>query len=437
MAETQSAKSLGLWSVVALGVGSMVGAGIFALLGLVGAKAGAAAWVSFLISGVVALLAGYSYARLSATFPSSGGIVEFLVRGLGNGVWAGTFSLMYYVTLVIGSAMVAKAFGAYADRLLFSGDGQGFVWADACASALVIALAFVNVVSVNAVGRIETLIVGIKLAILVIFMAAALTTVDPALLSSAHFGTGSGIAHTLGLTFLAYAGFGIMANAAGDVPDARRTIPRAFFIAIIIVMLLYLGLAVAVFGSLPLPLVETYKETVLAEAAKPIFGNTGFVVMSLAALLSTASAVNSNLFGEMNVAFYQARFGQLPDGFNRKLWNNAAEGFVLSLVVILLIINFMDLSAIASLTSLAFILCYLAVHAAHYRTAAQTGGSRLLIALGFLSLLAIFVVVLAGIAMTTPVSVVLFCGFIVICAGAQLVLKRARDADEGGSGKAS
>ncbi len=424
--EQQTGQALSLWSVVALGVGSMVGAGIFALLGLVGAKAGSAAWISFLVSGVVALLAGYSYAKLIATFPSSGGIVEFLARGLGNGVAAGTFSLLYYVTLVIGSAMVAKAFGAYADRLLFSGDGQGFVWADACASLLVIVLAVVNVVSVSSVGRIETLIVAVKLAILAIFMMAALSVVKPALLAPENYGSPRGIADTLGLTFLAYAGFGIMANAAGNVRDARRTVPRAFFIAIAIVMVLYLGLAVAVFGSLPLPLVEHYKETVLAEAARPLFGNAGFVVMSLAALLSTASAVNSNLFGEMNVAYHQAQLGQLPEAFNRKLWNTAAQGFALSLIIILLMINFMNLSSIAALTSLSFILCYLAVHAAHYRTARQTGGSRVLIALGFVSLAAVFVMVLAGMVVSSPVPVIMFGFFVLICAGLQLLLKRER-----------
>ncbi len=108
-----------LWGVAALGIGSMVGAGIFALLGQAALMAGRDVYLSFVIGGVIALLSGYSYARLAARFPSSGGIMDYFDRAYPSRVVAGGLSVLYLVTSVIAVAMIAKTFGAYADRLLF------------------------------------------------------------------------------------------------------------------------------------------------------------------------------------------------------------------------------------------------------------------------------------------------------------------------------
>lgn len=112
-----AAKSMSLWSVSALGIGSMVGAGVFALLGQVALRVGTETWVAFAIGGVAALFSGYSYARLSARYPSSGGIIEYFRVGLASPLIERSLSVLYLVTLALTVAMVAKAFGAYAARL--------------------------------------------------------------------------------------------------------------------------------------------------------------------------------------------------------------------------------------------------------------------------------------------------------------------------------
>ena len=104
-----------------LGIGSMVGAGIFALLGEAGAVAGSAVWISFLIAGVVASLQGYAVAKLGATYPSSGGIITFLLKGFGPGHFTAVTSWLLYFASIIVTAMVSVSFGSY-DRLLVIGE---------------------------------------------------------------------------------------------------------------------------------------------------------------------------------------------------------------------------------------------------------------------------------------------------------------------------
>ena len=109
------------WSAVAMGIGAMVGAGIFALLGQAGAIAASAVYISFVVAGVIALLSGYSMGRLGARYPAAGGIVEYLVRGFGSGRFSGSMSLMMYISALVSISLVARTFGSYADALLPSG----------------------------------------------------------------------------------------------------------------------------------------------------------------------------------------------------------------------------------------------------------------------------------------------------------------------------
>ncbi len=114
----QSGKPIGFWSAVALGMGAMVGAGIFALLGQAGAIAGSATYLSFVVGGVVALLSGYSLSRLGVRYPSAGGIVEYLTQCFGEGLFSGAMSIVLYVAGIVSISLVARTFGSYAASLL-------------------------------------------------------------------------------------------------------------------------------------------------------------------------------------------------------------------------------------------------------------------------------------------------------------------------------
>jgi len=157
-------KNIGFFGATAMGIGGMIGAGIFSLLGVVGGIAGSSAWISFLAAGVLALFCGHSYAKLGSTFPSAGGPVEFLLRGLGNNLLSGTLNLMLWLGYVLALALYASAFSGYAASLL---PDAAAPWAKpVLAVGVVIAFLILNVVGSAAVGRAEGVIVSIKLIIL-------------------------------------------------------------------------------------------------------------------------------------------------------------------------------------------------------------------------------------------------------------------------------
>src|SRR6476620_9837227 len=108
-----------------IGVGAMVGAGIFALLGAAGEVAGSAVWVSFLLAGVIAALQGYSFAKLGARFPSAGGLMEYVAKGFGDGHVTGVTAWLTYSANAIVTAMVAVSFGSYASAVF---DDENPAW---------------------------------------------------------------------------------------------------------------------------------------------------------------------------------------------------------------------------------------------------------------------------------------------------------------------
>src|SRR5215207_5635866 len=171
-ASSSAAGQIGMAAAVSIGIGGMVGAGIFSILGVVAQAAGNAMWLAFAIGGVVALLSTYSYAKLGATFPSAGGAVHFLVKSFGDGILAGGLNLFMWAGYIISLALYAAAFGHYAATFVTTTPSQVFVKSLAIGAVLVLTL--LNSFGAKIMGRSETLIVAIKVAILALFAGVGL-----------------------------------------------------------------------------------------------------------------------------------------------------------------------------------------------------------------------------------------------------------------------
>ncbi len=376
------AKSMNVWSVAALGIGSMVGAGVFALLGQVALLVRGETWVAFAIGGVVAIFSGYSYARLGARYPGPGGIIDYFRLGLASPLIARALSMLYLVTLVLTVAMVARAFGAYGARL-FHDPPTHMARVDSYASGIVIALVILNAVGSRAVGRAELLLVAVKLGILGVLIAVGAATLKPAMLEVHQVAHPGALLAAVGLAFFAYAGYGMMGNAAGEVREPERTMPRAFALAILTVLVLYVVLALVVLGNVSPENLARYADTAVAEAAAPILGHWGFVLVSVAALLATASAINATLYAMGNIALDMGRRGALPAMFGRPLAGQITPGYLVAVGVMLLMTNFMHLGAIAAVASATFLACYLAVFVAALRLRREIEASAAVLAIGF------------------------------------------------------
>lgn len=358
-----------------LGIGAMVGAGIFALLGEAGAVAGSAVWLSFLLAGLVAGLLGYSVVKLGVRFPSSGGIIAYLIEGFGNGRLVGIASWLGYVAaIVIVCAMVAVSFGSYATSLIV-GDDAGAVWDNVFTTAVVAAALAVNVVGSRIVDRAQSAIVLALLAVFAVFIGVTIVDVDWGLLAFSGYPSVSDIVASVALTFFAYLGFSVISFTAGDLAEPRRGLPRAMYSALSLTAGVYVLISLGVFGTLTVDEVVGYGETAIAEAARPALGDAGFVVMAIAALLATSSSVNATLYASGNLTKSLAAVGQFPAFFGRTTGRGAGFGLLITAGLVLLVANLVDLSAIASVGSAIALVVFLLVALAGYRRRADTGAS--------------------------------------------------------------
>ena len=422
---TQQKQSMNVWSVSALGIGSMVGAGIFALLGQAALMAGKDVYLSFLIGGVTALLSGYSYARLAARYPTSGGIMDYFNRAFPSRIASGALSIVYLVTLIVTVAMIAKTFGAYANRLML-GDASPHVFTNVFASAIVIVLVALNMIGSEAVGRAEVALVAIKLTILVVLMLAGLPGIQPRMLTGGVGVDAATLLASVGLTFFAYAGFGMMANAAGEVAAPEKTIPRAIFLAIGLVIVLYVGLSLVVLGNVSATDLARFADTAVAEAARPVLGHAGFVIVSIGALLATASAINATLFSALRISKGLAAERQLPEIFGRSSWGQGTQGMVWAAAAMLAMVNLLDLGAIANIAGANFLISYLAVFVAHWRLRRDAGGSSLLIVAGFTLMAVVLAAFVASLWKTQPVAIALTLLVLLASAAVEGLLQRRR-----------
>lgn len=371
-----------------IGVGSMVGAGIFALLGAAGAVAGSAVWLSFLIAGVIAGLQGYSFAKLGATYPSGGGILTFLSRGFGEGHLAGIGSWLFFVAGSIVVAMIASSFGGYASSVVADGDPS---WAKVLAIGLIVVMSGLNTIGSTAVARVQSVIVIVVLAILIVFAAVTIANLDPSLLAPAEYPGWREIISSVALTFFAFLGFGVITFTAKDLAKPARELPIAIYLALAVATTVYVAVSVGVFGTLTADEVVEYGTTALAEAAKPALGEAGYILMVITALLSTTGAVNAGLYPSIGMTRHLADVGQFPPVFARSFGPFPTGLIVMAVLASVLVIGF-DLNKIASIGSAVALLVFSAVSVAHLRLFRKTGANVIVLVVGLVATLGTFVI---------------------------------------------
>ena len=368
---TADREKMGYWSVVAIGVGGMVGGGIFAVLGLSVQLARGAAPIAFLIAGLVALVTSYSYTRLSVTFPNEGGTVAFLDNAFGPGLFTGTLNVLLWISYIVMLSLYSYAFGSYGSALF--PEGSQLVWKHILISGSILAITGLNLLSARFIGEIEGWIVATKVAILLLFVVTGAVSIDGNRLYPDQWSSSIQIIAGGMIIFLAYEGFELIANTADDVQNPDKTLPRAFYSAVGFVICLYIMVAAVTIGNLSVDKIVDAKDYALAAAARPFLGRSGYLLITIAALLSTASAVNATLYGAARLSYIIAKDGELPEILEHRLWNEPVEGLLITAGVTLAIANLFDLSSISMMGSAGFLLVFAAVNAANAFLAEKTG----------------------------------------------------------------
>lgn len=370
-----SKKSIGLPGAIAIGIGGMVGGGIFAVLGEAVSLSHGATPLAFGFGGLVALLTALSYARLSVAFPGRGGTVTFIDRAFGNNLASGSVNLMLWLSYLVTIALYAVAFASYAQTFFASASP---LLRHTLITLAIVLPTFINLVSATLVSRSETFIVGMKLLLLAVIIVFSFPYVRSDHFDPAHWGPLFSVVSAGMIIFVAYEGFELIANAAEDIENPERTLPRAFIGSVVIVIALYVLIAAVTVSTVPEAALVHAKDYALAVAAKPALGQAGFTLVAVAALLATFSAINATIYGNARLGYTLARDGRLPEGFDEELRNEPFIGILVTMAAALLIANTIDLTEIAIIGSAGFLLIFTLVNAAALKLAARIGGSRTL-----------------------------------------------------------
>ncbi|NPA11844.1 MAG: amino acid permease [Epsilonproteobacteria bacterium] len=360
----------------------MVGGGIFAVLGLTIDLAKGAAPIAFLIAGMIALITAYSYAKLSIKYPSEGGSIEYIVQAFGNNLFSSIANNLLLFSYVIMLALYASAFGSYGSAMFL---GTDVPWLHKSLAVGVIAtFTLINLLGAFLTGKAEDILVYTKVAILIVFVIIAAYTANHYERLSPEYWESFLKVTTGGLIiFLAYEGFELIANSAKDVENPQKTLPRAFYASVVFVIALYVSIAVVTIANVDFETAKKAQDYVLAIAAKPLLGHLGFVIIAIAAMISTASAINATIYGAGRAGYLIAKLGEIPKNFAKKVKNGYEGMIILGLLAIIFATSF-NIENISVAGSFGFLVIFGLVNFANYKLKEITGAN------GFIALLGTF-----------------------------------------------
>jgi len=394
---------IGLVPATALGVGGMMGAGLYTLVGQATTTAGRWLPLAFLVGACAAVLSVYSYSKLGAEYPSRGGAAQFLIVGFGNTTTAGGLNVFQYVAYLIATALYGAGFSEYVAAL----GGEDFpTWGKrVVAVAVVLFFVLINVISAGLVSKAESWIIAIELVIIGAFVLLGSFHVEPDLLAQPS-GSFTGVIVAAAVLYVTYQGFGVITNASGSMARPARELPRAMFLALGIVTLVYLAVSILVVLLVPVDQIVTDSGHALADAGQAILGQPGFIIIAAAALLATASAVNATLFASANVADDVSDNAEISRALTRTVWRNGTVATLVSGGVVAVLVVAFPLSIVGQMASLGFLVVYGAVSVGHLRVRSTTGARAWPLYGAILVNAVLFVMLFINAAIESPASAV-------------------------------
>jgi amino acid transporter len=361
--------SLTLVGAVSMGTGVMIGAGILALTGQIAELAGALFPLAFLAAAVVTAFSAYSYVKLSNAYPSAGGIAMFLQKAYGKGVMTAAGALLMYFSMVINQSLVAKTFGTYSVQL-FDIDPSSWIVL-ALATGLLVFAFLLNISGNRAIGFFSLIMAFIKIGGILVFAIGGLWVADFSFDTSPTINetdtTVTGFIAAMALAILAYKGFTTITNSGSEIIDPHRNVGRAIIISISICVVIYFLVALAVAGNLSLSEIIAAKDFALAEAARPAMGDYGLWFTVVLAIIATASGVIASIFAVSRMLAMLTDMKLVPHrhfGMPGTIQNHT---LVYTIVFAIFLTLFFDLSRIASLGAIFYLLMDIAVHWGVYR----------------------------------------------------------------------
>jgi amino acid transporter/nucleotide-binding universal stress UspA family protein len=381
--EVRLSREMTLMDATMIGVGAMIGAGIFVLTGIAAGVAGPALILAFLLNGFVALLTAMSYAELGSCYHDAGGGYLWVKEGLPQ--WNGFLSgWMSWFAHAVACSVYALGFGAYFDHVLRELGTSLPQWTflspqKLLAAGIAVVFGYINFRGASETGKVGNLVTIGKIIILAIFIGFGLEVIlkrsdwREAFTPFLPNGLG-GVIRAMGLTFIAFQGFEVISQCSEEVKNPRKNIPRAIFLSLIIVVPIYLLVSVAALGAVrpegttPWDYLASQKEIALVEVSKTFFFGGG-VMLLFGGLISTMSALNATVFSSSRVAFAMGRDRNFPAFFSKVHNKNFTphRAILISLIIIVGMAVTLPIEDVASAADIMFLLLFLQVNIAMIR----------------------------------------------------------------------
>jgi len=355
--------SLSLTGAVALGTGVMIGAGIFALTGQVAELAREWFVLAFVVAAVVSGFSAYSYVKLSNAYPSAGGIAMFLQKAYGRSTVTAAAGLLMYVSMVINESLVARTFGTYTLQLFDVGPDSWLV--PALGVGLLFFAFLVNIRGNRFIQSLSFFMAFVKIGGIAVFAVAGLWVAGLSLESvsvSPDDTTAGGFLAGVALAVLAYKGFTTITNSGSEIVDPHRNVGRAIIIAIGLCLLLYLLVTLAIGGNLTVDEIVAARDYALAEAARPAFGDAGLWFTVLFAIVATVSGVIASVFAVSRMLAMLTDMKLVPHSHFGMPGSIQRHTLVYTIVIAMLLTVFFDLSRIAALGAIFYLVMDMLIH---------------------------------------------------------------------------
>lgn len=378
MKSEYKAGSLSLAGSVAMGTGVMIGAGIFALTGQIAEFSGPAFPAAFLLAAFISALSAYSYIKVSNKYPSAGGIAMILQKAYGRSTVTGAAALLMAFSMIINESLVARTFGTYTLQLFDV--GRDSILVPILAIGLILFAFIVNISGNKFIGGISKVTAFIKIGGILLFAVIVIyasgLSLEARTMSPANTTSIGGFMAGVALAILAFKGFTTITNSGGEVKNPTRNVGRAIMISLAICLVVYLAVALAVSSALSIEEIIAAKDFSLAEAARPVLGDTGVLLTVIIAIIATASGLLASVFAVSRMLTMLTNMKLIPHrhfGLSGTLQNHL---LIYTVVMAGLLAAFFDLSRIASLGAIFYLLMDITIHWGVFRYLRHDVGAR-------------------------------------------------------------
>ncbi|MFU8831942.1 MAG: APC family permease [Wenzhouxiangella sp.] len=357
------ADSLSLIGAVALGTGVMIGAGIFALTGQMAEMTGSLFPLAFLSAALIVSLSAYSYVKLSNAYPSAGGIAMYLEKAYGGTLTTAFHALLMYFSMVIAQSFLARAFGSYTLRLFEVDDGSWLV--PALGVGLLLTAFLINLSVTGLIQGVASLLGFIKIGGIVLFGVVGVWVADSV---TTDFGAPdpraslTGFLGATALGILAFKGFTTITNSGSELKDPHRNLGKAIMISIGLCVVIYALVGFAVSSNLSLEEIIATRNYSLAAAARPALGEYAVWFTVVLAMLATAGGIIASIFAVSRMLAMLTEMKLVPHRHFHMPGSIQKHTLVYTVVLGLLLTAFFDLSRIAALGIIFYLIMDIAIH---------------------------------------------------------------------------